>query len=42
LPGDNAAVSLRLDRGQLHFEVRNGPVRVAQGVFQVEAGEGSG
>jgi len=42
LPGDNAAVSLRLDRGLLHFEVRNGPVRVAQGVFQVEAGGGAG
>jgi uncharacterized membrane protein/3-hydroxymyristoyl/3-hydroxydecanoyl-(acyl carrier protein) dehydratase len=42
LPGDNAAVSLRLDRGQLHFEVRNGPVRVALGVFQIEAGEGLG
>lgn len=42
LPGDNAAVSLRLDRGLLHFEVRNGPVRVAQGVFQVDAGRGPG
>jgi 3-hydroxymyristoyl/3-hydroxydecanoyl-(acyl carrier protein) dehydratase len=39
-PGDGAAVSLRLEHGLLHFEVRRGPVRVARGVFQVEIAPG--
>lgn len=37
LPGDSASLLLRLDRELLHFEVRNGVVRVAQGVFQIES-----
>ncbi|MEX2150095.1 MAG: hypothetical protein WD793_07760 [Steroidobacteraceae bacterium] len=37
-PGDRASLSLRTDREWLHFEVRNGAVRVAQGIFQIDYG----
>ncbi len=37
-PGDSASLSLRADREWLHFEVRNGAVRVAQGVFRIGSG----
>jgi uncharacterized membrane protein/3-hydroxymyristoyl/3-hydroxydecanoyl-(acyl carrier protein) dehydratase len=37
-PGDSAAIRLRRDGETLHFEVRRGAARIAQGVFRITAG----
>jgi uncharacterized membrane protein/3-hydroxymyristoyl/3-hydroxydecanoyl-(acyl carrier protein) dehydratase len=37
-PGDSAAIRLRREGETLHFEVRRGDARVAQGVFRIAAG----
>jgi len=36
-PGARASIWLRRDREMLHFEVRCGALRVAQGVFRIGA-----
>lgn len=41
-PGDSASIRLKRDREMLHFEVRRGALRIAQGVFRIRADRAPG
>lgn len=41
-PGDKSSIRLRRERELVHFEVRRGAIRVAQGVFRIGGGGTSG
>ncbi len=41
-PGDSASIRLKRDRETLHFEVRRGALRIAQGIFRIGADRAPG